>query len=319
MEWKWSASDLSDKMTYSEFNQANLADLNRIVEPEKLVEIASLLGKEVLEKINEYRRSQDLAEVASSEILQQAAVLRGKETIHDPSHTRENGGNGMDAPYELGYPKDHITQGEMIEHFTSGSLKSVVKNASEKIFQSYLDSDATFLITSDIVDQAVGGVIEENDEGFTLSFVYLNAKLEEKPVIPVPQAPEMPLMATQTVDFSSEAAVSNGELNPSEAIAQMTPEELNPYAKGPGGDSTVVSPSEMEKPGMFVVDKSTLKLIYNDYLDLDKVDYASPLFSELMLKKAEAKKVFANKTATQNEVDDMTSELKAVMDRIMMA
>lgn len=270
MDWNLKTLDMKELMPYTEFYNNNLDGYNQLMTTEELAKIARLLRKDILDKINAYRESKGLEEVSSSKILQEATLLRAKETIHDPSHTRKDSENGMDAPYELGYPKNHVTQGEMIEHLKSNSLKWIIHHGTDKVLESFLNSDASFIITSDIIDQGIGVYIEEDAENYFASFIYLNAKLDENEEIP--EAPEAPLLA------------------PSENLVE---------------EMTTVE-----------VDKSGLVELYNKDIDMNRIDFTSPLFSDYMIKKAEVKEVYQNPNATQEEVTQIFEELNAIIEEL---
>ncbi|MBM7711021.1 hypothetical protein [Enterococcus xiangfangensis] len=181
MDWtnqKGSAFDLNA----GELTEINSEVLTNLVSEETLLRVSQKISQETHARINDYRKDKHLEEYKWDSYIQAGADLRGKEILTTPTSTRPNGEEGMDAPYDFGYPREKLIQMEAITSLASNSLKWLIQNGSREIFRLLLQNDPRFLLEDDSTESAVGVHIAETVDNYFMGAVYLAGKEKEQTI-----------------------------------------------------------------------------------------------------------------------------------------
>lgn len=241
-------------------------EFDRLMSSEQLKKIADFFSEEALLLVDNYRTQQELEVPQTDAMLKKAVMKRAEEIMKDPDHTRPNGTEGMDIPYEFGYDEKKETLGELVGTFSNESLKYLIQKGPHAIVDALLRSDEEMLKEQDVLEHAIGVSIEETKEDYRVSFVYISSRQKEQERL-------------EEKDESNEGKQNESLDNTSSFTIQYGPK----LTKEPKTNKEVlVSTTPVKK-----VNRKRLASLYNQSLkDDDNYDYTSPLYGELMLVRA---------------------------------
>ncbi|MBO0424165.1 MucBP domain-containing protein [Enterococcus plantarum] len=325
-----------------------------VTPPEQNVsEVEQAIASQALALINEYRNSYGLISLDNQTALQQGADVRSEEIVELFEHIRPNGENGADAPEDFGY--DQVVFTENIGRYNNpSSLDWYIQNGANIVVNSWKNSPDhnSAMLLDGLNEGSVGVHLEETTNGkYTMYSVFLGAKNYNKPTktrsmevpkeqtklkfniqetieIPEELPKELPKEANKveatgenseqeatketTKSSEQEVAVETTEQT-EEVVEQEIAEEIPEVAKQSVETTTNTEIVEQE----IIVNKNELLEAYNIALSLDEINYSVHSWSTLMVRLADAKYIYDNSNASQQDVDNAVLKLQQAINNLV--
>ncbi|MBO0446581.1 MucBP domain-containing protein [Enterococcus ureilyticus] len=311
---------------------------DEVTPPEQNVsEVEQAIASQALALINQHRNNKGLISLNNQSALQQGADVRSNEIFELYEHTRPNGEDGADAPYDYGY--DQVVFAENIGMYNNpSSLEWLAQNGASIVVNAWINSPGhnANLLLNGINEGSVGIHLEENGSGkYTMGSVFLGAKNYSMPTkasrsVETPKeqtelkfniqetnvvGEELPKETTQETETTEETKVEQTESSEQEATegtiettVEVTEETTDTEAKQEVEEQV----SEIE-----TVNKSQLLEAYNLALTLDESNYNVHSWSTLMIKLADAKYVYDNLEVSQSDINNATLALQQAINNLV--
>lgn len=282
-----------------------------------LESIARQLEGQAFGLINGYRSQNNLVQLGADGALQAGATVRAKEIEVSFSHGRPDGRPYYTAAEELGY--GNLAWGENIGKFVGYTLEDIKANGASMLVQAWKDSpghDAN-LKDKDINEGAVGVYIVKNaDMGYNVYFVFMSGINDNLPTSKTTETTSRKVEEPTAESTAVEAETTEEVAEPTEET-QVVDEEEPADTEEPSEEieEEVVEQDEvLQADKALEVNKDALKELYNFSNTLDEGAYTLETWSTLMVAKGEAKLVYDNVDATQQEVDKVTKALQEAIN-----
>ncbi|PZL76720.1 hypothetical protein CI088_02425, partial [Enterococcus plantarum] len=150
---------------------------------EDVSEVESKIASEALALINQHRNNNGLISLGNQSALQQGADVHSQEIFDLYEHTRPNGDDGADAPYDYGY--ENVVFCENIGMYNNpSSLEWLAQNGASIVVNAWINSSGhnANLLLDGLNEGSVGIHLQENGSGkYTMGSVFLGAKNYNKP------------------------------------------------------------------------------------------------------------------------------------------
>lgn len=283
-----------------------------------LESIARQLEGQAFGLINGYRSQNNLVQLGADGALQAGATVRAKEISVSFSHSRPDGRDFETASYEAGY--NNFVVGENIGKMVGYTLEDIKANGASMLVQAWKNSPGHDANLKDIYinEGAVGVYIEKNSAGYgyDLYFVYNSGANDNLPTGSTKSTTSRKVDEPTAESTAVEAETTEEVAEPTEET-QVVDEEETADTEEPSEEveEEVVEQDEVPQADKALeVNKDALKELYNYSNTLDEGAYTLETWSTLMVAKGEAKLVYDNVDATQQEVDKVAKALQEAIN-----
>lgn len=299
-----------------------------VTPPEQNVsEVEQAIASQALNLINQHRQSNGLIALNNQSALQQGADVRSEEIFTLYEHTRPNGEDGADAPYDYGY--DQVVFCENIGMYNNpSSLEWLVQNGASIVVNAWINSPGhnANLLLDGLNEGSVGIHLQENGSGkYTMGSVFLGAKNYSLPT------------KNRTVRESNEQTELKYNIQKDSAIEEVEPkaeDKENTVQKNEASENvelenneeiandeiivkSTFEENEQEQTEIASKNKTELLKVYNIALTLEESNYSMHSWSILMIKLADAKFVYDNPDASQLDIDNATLALQQAINNLV--
>lgn len=293
--------DFSDKSGDVSINDYAVKD-KTIIFPRKgyeeadLTQLAADISNKAADIINQYRQVRNVSMCNLNYQLLEGAHIRAKEVLTTYSHLRPNGEEGMDIPYEYGYPRWNEVTREVIGAYETESIDWLRNDAAQAVLDLFLQSVPNFLADDASNEHAVGIHITFDGSKYHMGISYICAEIHAKPE-PKPE----PVIRPQAVR----------KPEPLRKPAPVKQPKWEPMQKHEPDTQPTENLGDIPR-----VDKRKLVYAYNLSNFLKEQDYYPYSWTDFMVAKGEAKQVYKDKFATQRQVDSATAALNRAIDEL---
>lgn len=318
---------------------------NEVIPPElNITEVEQAIASQALALINQHRNNNGLISLNNQTALQQGADVRSNEIFELYEHTRPNGEDGADAPYDYGY--DQVVFCENIGMYNNpSSLEWLAQNGASIVVNAWINSSGhnANLLLDGLNEGSVGIHLQENGSGkYTMGSVFLGAKNYNKPTTKSSRSveiqdtqkklkfnikentetpEELPKATSETEDATSEAEVTTettGEVTQERTEVVELTEKTSQVAERVVEEiaDTGAKEEAEEQEKIPSVNKNLLLEAYNLALTLEESNYSVHSWSVLMIKLADAKFVYDNLDANQSDIDNAVLALQQAINNL---
>lgn len=323
-------SDTTIKFTYSKDEVVTPPEAN-------VSEVEQAIASQALALINQHRNNNGLISLNNQSALQQGADVRSNEIFTLYEHTRPNGEDGADAPYDYGY--DQVVFAENIGMYNNpSSLEWLAQNGASIVVSAWINSSGhnANLLLDGLNEGSVGIHLEQQSNGkYTMGSVFLGAKNYSLPtknrstresneqtelIYNIQKnTVEEKLSKVTTVEVEEvESTVEISDVVDGAELVKTTEEssEIMEQKVEETIDDGVKEETE-EQMQSVPVNKKELIETYNTALSLEESNFSVHSWSVLMIKLADAKYVYDNPDVNQLDIDNAVLALQQAINNLV--